>query len=255
MYIAGVPTASKTGTSDKGGQAKDIWMASYSPALAMTVWLGNSDTSTLKNGNSLIPGAIIATVMSYAHTDVYAKEGKWKTNDWFTAPAGIQKIGGEIWPSWYSKSQGQTNAKLTFDSVSKKKATSCTPDGAKIEVDVTKSVDIVTKKDVFVAPTGYDATKEDDVHKCDDAKPTIAAVSATSGSPSTLSVTVTKGTFALSSVDISVDGTVIKSIPITDSGTFTTSYTFTTSGVHKISASVSDAGKYSATGTTSITTS
>ncbi|HEU5121671.1 MAG TPA: transglycosylase domain-containing protein, partial [Candidatus Saccharimonadales bacterium] len=33
LWIPGVRTAVKTGTSDKGGQAKDIWTMSYSPAL------------------------------------------------------------------------------------------------------------------------------------------------------------------------------------------------------------------------------
>ncbi|HUC96245.1 MAG TPA: transglycosylase domain-containing protein, partial [Candidatus Saccharimonadales bacterium] len=47
MYIPGVPTATKTGTSDKAGFAKDIWMASYSPDIAMAVWLGNSDATIL----------------------------------------------------------------------------------------------------------------------------------------------------------------------------------------------------------------
>jgi penicillin-binding protein 1A len=52
LVVPGVRTAVKTGTSDKGGNAKDIWTVSYSPALTMSTWLGNPDTSVLKNGNS-----------------------------------------------------------------------------------------------------------------------------------------------------------------------------------------------------------
>ena len=102
-----VKTAAKTGTSDVNGKAKDIWMMSYSPSITMGVWLGNPDTSPLKSGNSSIPGPIINEVMAYAHQDIYAKEGKWKQGDWFTQPAGIIKIGNEIYPSWYNKSAAQ----------------------------------------------------------------------------------------------------------------------------------------------------
>lgn len=247
LSVNGVKTAAKTGTSDKDGQAKDIWTMSYSPALTMGVWLGNPDTRILKNGNSSLPASVVRDVMEYAHKDVYAGEGKWKPGDWIPQPAGIQKIGNELYPSYYNKNQGQANAKLTFDKVSKKKATDCTPAGARIEVNVTKIQDPITKKDAYLSPDGYDATKNDDFHKCEDSKPTIGTISV---SGDDISVSAVQGTHKLREIQITVDGTVIATLPASGSGTYSTSHDFS-NGSHTISATVTDEGYY--TGTNSVT--
>lgn len=262
MEISGVKTSTKTGTSDKGGYAKDIWMVSYSPALTMGVWLGNSDATILKNGNSLIPGAIIATTMSYAHLQVYAADGTWKSGDWFAKPSGIQTVGNEIYPSWWNATQGKTDAKLTFDKVSKKKATDQTPEGAKIELDVKKSVDPITKKDVYVAlDTSYDASKDDDVHKSTDVKPNITSltISNTAGSNDfTITAVLGSSTNPVAGVQITIGN---KSYTATQSvlGTYTYSYTATSSDDKlAVSAIATDSVFYTssvqpATGTISFT--
>ncbi len=216
-----VKTASKTGTSDVDSKSKDIWMMSYSPALTMGVWLGNPDTSPLKNGNSSIPGPIINSVMAYAHEEVYAKEGKWKPGDWYTMPQGIQKIGSELYPSWYNKNKAQQSAKMTFDKVSKKKATDCTPDGAKIDVNVIKSTDPTSKKTVYSASDGYDANNDDDAHHCDDAKPSITGINI---SGSTITVGVAQGKSDLDTLTVSVNGQTVDTKSIADGTSFTTSY-------------------------------
>lgn len=206
LYIPGVKTAVKTGTSDKGGKAKDIWNVGYSPALTMGVWLGNPDTSILRDGNSSIPAKVLGPVMEFAHKEVYAKEGKWNPANggtWYTMPSGLQKIGNELFPSWYNKNQGQTNAKLTFDRVSKMRATDCTPAAAKIELDVQKFTDPITKRDGFIAPSGYDATKEDNVHSCDDAKPSIGTIEAKNG---TIKISLRAGKGTIDQVTVTVDG-------------------------------------------------
>ncbi len=254
MAIPGVKTASKTGTSDKGGFAKDIWMMSYSPALTMGVWLGNSDATILKNGNSLIPGPIIATLMEYAHKNVYAPQGKWKSGDWFTQPTGIQRVGNELYPAWWNKSQGQSNAKVTFDKVSKYKATACTPAGAKIELDVTKQTDPVTLKDVYTnVPDGYDGSKDDDKHSCSDVAPSISSASITSSvgpNTYTITVTVTAGTFALAggSMTIQVGTTSLTAIPSSGS-TYTATYNATATGSQTVTATITDSGYYVGSGT------
>jgi len=201
--IPGVQTATKTGTSDKGGNAKDLWMMSYSPALTMGVWLGNPDTTILKKGTSSLGSPIVASVMEFAHKEVYAKEGKWKSGDWFTAPAGIQKVGNEVYPSWWNKTQGQSNAKLTFDRVSKKKATDCTPAAARIEVSVIKSSDPVTKKESFANSEGYDATADDDAHACTDTPPSVSVTNRGGGNSWTIVVNVTPGTFGTNAITVS----------------------------------------------------
>ncbi|HRN90497.1 MAG TPA: penicillin-binding protein [Candidatus Saccharibacteria bacterium] len=249
MNIPGVKTATKTGTSDKGGNAKDIWMMSYSPALTMGVWLGNSDATILKNGNSTLPGPIIQTVMEYAHKEVYAKEGKWKSGDWFTQPAGIQRIGGELYPSWWNKNQGKSTDKLTFDKVSKKKATDCTPDGAKIEMDVTKMVDPVTKKDIYTSPAGYDATKEDDAHSCSDTGPNAGSITVTPvlGSPNdyTISGSVTNGSpFKINSVEIKVGGSLVKTITKDGNYSYVYSVPASATSTQPITVTATDTGYY-----------
>lgn len=255
----GIRTATKTGTSDVDGKAKDLWMMSYSPAVSVGVWLGNPDTTPLNRvANSTLPGPIMDKIMRYVHQEIYAKDGRWKPNDWFAQPAGIQKINNELYPSWFDKNQNKPNAKLTFDRVSKKKATACTPDAAKIEVDVNKSADPVTKQDVFIAPDGYDATKEDDVHKCDDVKPTIGPIPnptkiGVTGSTYKISVSVVGGTHALTEVEIKVGGTIVATLPVTASGTYTADYTFTSTSAQTITATVKDAALYTTTGSKEFT--
>lgn len=246
LNVTGVKTAAKTGTSDKGGMAKDIWMMSYSPVLAMGVWLGNPDTSILKNGNSSLPGPIINKVMSYAHTDIYRNEGKWKTGDWFTQPNGIQKIGNELFPSYYDKNKANRTEKMDFDRISKKKATSCTPDSTKISIDVIKNKDPISSKEVFrTTNPEYDATKDDDLHHCEDQKPSISNFQLPSSSEKTFGVSVQQGTHALESVSLSVNGKDLGTKTITNSGSV--SFTWTESSVPngaKVVAIVKDSAGY-----------
>jgi penicillin-binding protein 1A len=256
LWIDGVKMAVKTGTSDKGGQPKDIWNMGYTPAITMGVWLGNPDTSVLTNGNSSIPAKVLGPVMEYAHKDIYAKENKWSTANggtWFKEPAGIQHIGSELYPAWYNKSQGKTNSQLTFDKVSKKLATDCTPEAAKIQINVQKFKDPITKRDTYIAPDGYDATKKDDVHKCDDSKPNVGTISVTpnSGKSYKISVSVVAGSHPLQQLEIKVGATIVATLPVSSSGTYSTNYTFTSA--QTITATLTDSAYYSATGTKSFT--
>ncbi|HWT39953.1 MAG TPA: transglycosylase domain-containing protein [Dongiaceae bacterium] len=248
--ISGVHLAIKTGTSDKGGNAKDLWMAAYSPALTMAVWLGNPDTTILKNGTSSLGSPIVASVMEYAHKDVYVPEGKYKLGDWFKQPAGIQRITqsgvSQVYPSWWNSKQGQTNATATFDKVSKKLATDCTPPAARIDLGVVKITDPLTKKDSYTnVPDGYDATSSDNVHNCSDTSPVINSVTASGG---TVTVNVTPGTFGLSAsnITITVNGTALA---VSGSGSvYTANYSGTSpSGT----VSITDPGYYTATATIS----
>ena len=253
MGVNGVRTSAKTGTSDKGSQPKDLWIVNYSPALVMGIWLGNSDTSVIGTSASNYGMPVIRSVMEFAHTQVYAKEGKWKSGQWYERPSGIQTVNGELYPSWWNKKQSQSTEKITFDKVSKKKATNCTPDGAKEEIEVTKIIDPLTKKESITVPSGYDANAEDDVHKCDDTKPQIGAISYTnSGKKYTINVDVTAGTWGLSAIEITVDGKSIKSSEITSSGKQTATVELDTAGAHTVSVTVRDSAYYTATSTGSI---
>ena len=242
-----VKTAVKTGTSDVDGKAKDIWVMSYSPAITMGVWLGNPDTRPLKNGNSSLPATIVNDVMTFAHQDVYKPQGKWKQGDWYTQPAGIQKIGNDLYPSWYNKNAAQKTVKIAFDKVSKKKATNCTPQAAIEQVDALESTDPVSKKKIIVAPNGYDGSRDDDAHKCDDAQPNVSASASGCkvGIPCAITVSVSQGKNPLSSLSIKADGAVVDSRSIGAPGSFTTNYTFTEPGSRTIGAVVQDTAYYS----------
>ena len=246
LDAAGIRVGVKTGTSNAeiNGviQPKDIWTMTYTPSLSIGVWLGNSDNKPL-NPSALSASAsgISDPVLVYA-TDLYAKDGKAKRSDWFKEPKGIQHINGEIYPSYYNKKQGLSNAKLTFDRVSKKKATKCTPDAAREEVGVTKTKDPFTKKDVYIAPNGYDATKDDDVHKCSDAKPRVQGISITQNQ---IQVRISKGKFAIDSVDFKVDGRSIGSGTRTSDG-YVITYDFKKKS--RVTVEVIDEGYYTASG-------
>jgi len=237
LDAAKIKFALKTGTSDKNRQPKDIWTVGYTPSLSGSVWLGNPDTTPLVNGNSSIPARVLDPVMAFA-TQLYEKEGKAKPGDWFTAPKGIQTIGKEVYPSWYNK-KSQAGVKLVFDKISKKKASDCTPDAAKIELVVTKSIDPTTKNTIYLAPDGYDASKTDDFHKCGDVAPDISGICINGND---ISIMVTKGTNPLQTLDVSVNGANVASINVTDSGTYTTNYNF--AGSATVVATLTDAGYY-----------
>jgi membrane peptidoglycan carboxypeptidase len=239
LDAAKVKFALKTGTSDKNRQPKDIWTVGYTPSLSGAVWLGNPDTTPLINGNSSIPAKVLDPVMAFA-TQLYEKEGKAKSGDWFTAPKGIQVIGGEVYPSWYNKAKSAADVKLVFDKVSKKKASDCTPDGAKIELAVSKSIDPTTKNATYLAPDGYDATKTDDFHKCGDLAPNISGVTC---SGNDVSILVSKGTNTLQTLDVSVNGANVASLPVSDSGAYSTNYNFP-AGPSTIVVTVTDIGFY-----------
>lgn len=242
LDAAGIKVAVKTGTSDRDRKPKDIWTIAYTPSLAGSVWLGNPDTTPLVNGNSSIPAQVLDPVMAYA-TQLYKNESKAKAGEWFVRPKGIQQIGREIFPSWYNKAKAQTGVKLVFDKVSKKKATDCTPSGAKIELTVIKTIDPVTKAVVYMAPDGYDASKEDDAHKCSDASPDISGICIDDSN--NITIRVSKGTNTLQTLDVGVNGKNVASINVTGSGTYTTNYNF--SGPATVTATVTDIGYYTDT--------
>ena len=180
FYSSRVWFAAKTGTTENGsGKAKDSWIMTYSPVVATAIWNGKHDGSVLYNDSHTVAFRTSAAYIERIHNEVYQADGKWKPGDKIEQPNGLQKmtVNGvtDIWPSWYNKksSSGKTSGgKKTFDSVSKKLATTCTPNETRVEIDVSKMIDPVTKQEIFFA-NGYDTTHEDDIHQCGDTKPTI----------------------------------------------------------------------------------
>lgn len=255
--IPGVKTATKTGTTDN---AKDSWMMSYSPRMATGVWVGRHDGSW--NGmvaSNTGTGAVINAIMSKAHKDIFAADGSWKEGDWFTRPSGVQNVNvngrSDLFPSWYSKPKNADGEKVMFDTVSKKKATNCTPDRAKTELVVTSYDNPLSGKTERKAPDGYDPNADDNVHKCDDVKPSVSITATPVGNPLDkkykITATVTQGTFGLQSLEISVDGQTISSQSVSAPGAYSIEHTFTSSGNKSVGATVIDTALYDGSSTKS----
>lgn len=242
----GLKLALKTGTSDKNGKPKDLWSIGYTPNIAMSMWLGNPDTSELNLGYSYIPAGIVDKVMAAASQE-YQATGRGNIADWFTKPEGIQQIRGELYPSWYDQKQALAGEDMTFDKVSKKKATECTPEAAKIVVKVTKMTDPVTKKVAYLNLEGYNADADDDVHRCDDAKPSIndIDVKRISGNNYRITIKAANGRFKLRDIVVQVNGQTIATLQA--GSPYTTVQTFTDDSTKKITATATDEAYYTHT--------
>lgn len=239
VEAAGYKIAIKTGTSDKDKKPKDIWTLGYTPQLSMGVWLGNPDTSPLRSANSSIPARILDPVMAFA-LQRYRDQGA--PMDWFTQPDGIQKIGNELYPSYFNRNNATSSVKMTFDRVSKKKATDCTPEAARIEISVFKAIDPFTKKELFTANDGYDPNEDDDVHDCADRRPSVRI--RITGSNAT--VNYTSGKFTLQTVELRYGETVIASRQVSGNGSMDVSLSDIPKG-GEIVATVTDTAYYTAT--------
>ncbi len=244
----GLRVAIKTGTSDIsiGGKpySKDLWTIGYTPSLSMAVWTGNPDNTplTVGRGYSIIPMYIVDQVIVQA-TQRYKDEGKLGPAFW-TKPAGIQTINGDIYPSYFNKSNAPTNETMQFDRVSKMKATACTPPAAIDQQNVLKILDPSTGKATYTAPAGYDPNSNDNVHSCSDTKPTVTL----SVSGTTATVDYTQGTFPLQTLQVSVDGNVVSNQTISGNGQTTVQLSIDKTTQHTIVATVTDSGYYQASG-------
>lgn len=249
FYVPGVWTAVKTGTTENGnGKAKDSWFVSYSPVLSTVVWNGNHDGSVMRTSTYAVTSRIIGSFVENVHKNVYGPDGKWSSGDVIEQPAGIQRltVNGktDIWPSWYNeKTSGVTKEKMTFDSISRKLATDCTPDETRIEVTVSKMIDPMTKKEILFAD-GYDPNEEDDIHDCSDNRPTINS-SNVSGPDSdgnyTITVIVNAGTHSLGTYSVTVDGSTAVSSTAMSGNTIT----YTTDGSYSsITVRIVDSAGY-----------
>lgn len=239
LNVPGVKTGTKTGTSNLGTKSKDLWMNSFSPKASLSVWVGNHDNRSMSNALSSIVGPTVGTIMHDTHVNIFQPDGSWKTGDWFEVPAGLQRItvaGRTDWfPSWYNKA-ATAGVKMMFDKVSKKKATNCTPDSAKIELTVTKTTDPITKKDRYIAPDGYDASAEDDVHGCNDIAPFVTSIGYSSSGR--ITAQVNQGTHALQSAEFKVGSEVVGTVQVSATGEASVPYNGT--GTKTVTVTVTD---------------
>ena len=254
LVIPGVKTATKTGTSNIGNKSKDLWMNSYNPRVALSVWVGNHVPKAMNDALSSRIGPTVAAIMGPINRDIFAKDGTWKAGDWFTRPAGVQtlSVGGrsDLFPSWYNKAQTQNaEVKIVFDRVSKKKATDCTPDAARIEVAVQKVEDPVTRFATYIAPDGYDATKDDDFHKCGETGVSLTNPLSANKIGATANYKVRAGvgvsSHPVQSVELLVNGQVVATMTAASGSTYETTYAIPAGA--QVSVRATDAGLYSDT--------
>lgn len=246
LNIPGVRTFVKTGTSNAGSKSKDLWMNSVSTKVATSIWVGNHIPIGMSQALSTTIGPTMNSIQVGLHK-IYQEDGSWKSGDWFAEPQGIQRIGGELYPSWYNRATSNPTATLTFDKVSKKKATSCTPEVAKVQLTVQKYTDPITKKETMIASDGYDALADDDTHHCDDAKPYVTSAD---GGNKKITAQVSQGTHSIQNVTFTVNGQVVGTVDGHGSGDYTIDYA--DNGKTSVTVTVTDVALYSDSQTYSV---
>ena len=213
--------AMKTGTTN---DAKDGWMTGYSTKYSSAVWVGYHTRRVEMRGTmEAMTQPIWQGWMQKAHDGQKAEDWQ-KPAGIKTAPAYVIRshvgIGSvepspaqDIYPSWYENTKKVSNAKKTIDKVSNKLATNCTPGRAKQEVNETDAESF--SGDRFHGAGGANTSEQDDVHKCEDAKPAISIAVEPNGEGFRLIATVSQGTHPLSgdkfkgTVNFIIDGQVI----------------------------------------------
>jgi membrane peptidoglycan carboxypeptidase len=263
--------AVKTGTTNDNF---DGLMTSWSTKYAVASWVGYHTRNKSMTGGHMeaMTEPLTRDWMQGALANV--KPVNWtKPSDIKTLPAYVQRthVGDgsiepgpttDYYPSWYTGNAGGSSSTEVIDKVSGLVATDCTPDLARQTVG--GGNDSSFSIDEFVnggAKSGATGGGSDDIHHCDDTKPSASISQNTTPSPCvsgqtcTISVTPLAGTYPLSSADftgtltVSVDGQQIGTQNVTDSGvpvtfTYTPNYSGTGTTSSTVTATVTDSVLY-----------
>jgi hypothetical protein len=167
----------------------------------------------------------------------------------------------DLFPSWYQQKK-KTTGRQTIDIVSNKLATDCTP--AKARQNAGNANANQFSADRFHGGAGStitSSTEKDDVHRCEDAKPSITLTAPANCSGSCdFTATVTSGTHPISSgrfpgtINFLVDGQLVKAYTVNSSPTSIT-YPYTVgvgSGSHSVTAEIVDSVLYDASDTRTV---
>ena len=167
-----------------------------------------------------------------------------KSGDQPVKPSGIQSltVNGktDIWPSWYSdKNSGIIKETVAFNKKNGLRAQECTPESQRIELELTKYVDPVSKTETWHVPEGYNY-EEMDTCKTVNAEITITRRIVT-GTSDNLEIKITAGSSDLVSYRILVDGKESKKGSVT-STVLTNGLTYPVTGTEKnVTVEVTDA--------------
>jgi penicillin-binding protein 1A len=224
----------KTGTTN---DSKDGWLMGYSTQYAAGVWVGYHSRQREMSGfmeNMTRP--IWKGWMDGAHNNIKPEERR-KPNGIQTLPAYIVRsgVGGgavvpspaqDLFPSWYKNNRNASRVKQTLDIVSNKLATDCTPPRARKE-STDAGADQFSSDTFTGAGANQDSSEKDDIHRCEDTKPSVLLSVQQSGNTYNLIATISQGTHPLSSdrfkgnLALTVDGQTLPggSYEVTSSGT------------------------------------
>lgn len=244
--------AVKTGTTN---DSKDGWLMGYSTQYAAGVWVGYHNRQVELSGfMEVMTEPIWSGWMRRVHTNLKPEERP--------RPAGVKSLpayiirthvgigsvepspANDLFPSWY-KSRVRNGTKEVLDKVSNKLATDCTPELAK-ENASNASANQFSADKFHDGARASGSVEKDDVHKCEDAKPSITLTV----SDNIITATASAGTHPLSgdkfkgTINIKIDGQVVQSLQATASPT-TVSYTASQTGEHTVIAEVIDSVLYS----------
>ncbi len=197
----------KTGTTN---DSKDGWMMGFSTQYAAGVWVGyHSRQKQLSGFMETMTSPIWTDWMDSVHTNLKpeerAKPAGIVTADAFvqrTSPGAGARVPGpakDIFPAWYKNTRRAENVKRVMDQVSDKLATDCTPERAKKETNDAGAEAFSSDKFYGANNNSGDAESKDDIHKCEDIKPSITLSLQQTGDSYSLIATVVQGTHPLSS--------------------------------------------------------
>lgn len=250
--------AVKTGTTNNGF---DGLMASWSTQYATLAWVGqHTRNKALTGAMEYMTTPIIRTWMQNAHADLppvaWVKPSGVKTLPAFVVRANpgigavVPSSSTDLYPSWY-QAPNASASNQRIDIISNKLATECTPDGAIKQTSDAQSNTFSV--DTFVDKKAGPTSEQDDVHHCDDVKPSISfAPNPPADCNVSCSVTakVTQGTHPLSSdqykgtVTLTIDGVTVDSQTIDSDGVVTFNFNATFTGSKTITAQVVDSVLY-----------
>ncbi len=266
--LPGRPVASKTGTTES---YHDAWTMGYTPNLVGGVWAGNNDNKPMRAAAADVAAPLWHDFMLAATKDMpveqFAKPDGIKqiTLDSYTGklPAAGQTahLKTDIFPSWYKPATPDNTQAAKIDSVSGKLATNCTPPLAVQSVTISPMHAEIPASDpaygrwdppvqALAQKLGYTGgatlpTGNDDVHHCDDHKPTVNVI-ATDNNDGTwrIKATWSSGTFNINKLDISLDDQIVSTQAVSDpNGNYGFDQNIAGGG-HTIKAVVTDAGLY-----------
>ncbi len=262
--------AVKTGTTNDN---YDGLMTSWSTKYAAATWVGyHTRNHALTTAMENLTMPITRTWMQTAHDMLHTTPVNWqKPSDIKVLPAYVIRshVGygsvepspsRDLYPSWYEPNKNQANANKPIDIISNKLATDCTPSLARKSASNSNSN--IFSIDIFVdaARPGTNTSATDDVHKCDDERPSVSISSPGDGSdcdsPCSITATVTQGTHALYDpkysnisnsgvVKLLINGAVVQTKKVSTS----VSFSYSGTGNKTVAVQVIDSVLYDATST------